>query len=183
MKRSLLLFFGSFIVFTFLSYILFQKSCNYAMGNHPAKEIQFNHKTHVVKCPSDCETCHGYYENGRFKGIPTVGTCVSCHDRTAPNSAADPCTPTRKPFLDNYKDSNAPWGAYAAQPDLVYFSHRVVMGAKYEDGRKKARCGSCHGDKAESTTTKKIKGKMLMGQCMDCHTALNIGNKCLVCHD
>ncbi len=47
----------------------------------------------------------------------------------------------------------------------------------------KSRCESCHGDKAGSMDTAMIKGKMLMGQCMDCHTALNISNKCAVCHD
>jgi hypothetical protein len=48
---------------------------------------------------------------------------------------------------------------------------------------KKARCASCHGNKAKSMTTKKIMGKMPMGTCMDCHTSLKISNKCAVCHD
>ena len=75
-------------------------------------------------------------------------------------------------MLDKYKGTDKPWGSYAKQPDLVYFSHKVVMTAKYEDGRKKARCGSCHGDKADSRNMSMLSGKMLMGQCMDCHTAL-----------
>jgi hypothetical protein len=28
-----------------------------------------------------------------------------------------------------------------------------------------------------------LSGKMLMGQCEDCHTALHISNSCAVCHD
>ena len=89
----------------------------------------------------------------------------------------------RKPMLDKYADTDKPWGSFAKQPDLVYFSHKVVMTAEYDDGRKKARCGSCHGDKANSRDMSMVKGKMLMGQCEDCHTALRISNKCAVCHD
>jgi len=147
------------------------------------KPIPFNHKSHITKYDADCETCHGYYDNGRFKGLPTVAECTQCHDRDAKVTGGDPTDPKRKPFLDKYKDTDKPWGSHAKQPDLVYFSHKAVMTAKYLDGRKKARCGSCHGDKAGSMTTAKIKGKMLMGQCMDCHTALKISNKCAVCHD
>ena len=89
--------------------------------------------------------------NGRFKGLPTVAECTSCHDPNGTGNDADPNVARRKPMLDKFKDTDKPWGSYAKQPDLVYFSHKVVMTAKYEDGRMKARCGSCHGDKADST--------------------------------
>jgi hypothetical protein len=164
-KRSLLLFFLPFIVFTYLSFIVFQKSCDYAMNVQAQKLLPFNHKSHLTKDYgiSGCEDCHGYFENGRFKGIPTVGKCRGCHE---------------KPFLRDYKDSDRPWESFAQQPDLVYFSHIAVM-----KNNKKARCASCHGNKAKSMTTKKIMGKMPMGTCMDCHTSLKISNKCAVCHD
>ncbi|HOO72128.1 MAG TPA: cytochrome c3 family protein [Spirochaetota bacterium] len=182
MKRSLF-FIIPFIVLTYASLILFQKACDYTMNLQAEKRLPFNHKSHVTKYGTDCETCHGYYDNGRFKGLPTIAECTMCHDRNGENHNPDPLVPTRKAMLDGFKDSDKPWQSFATQPDLVYFSHKVVMTSTFEDGRKKARCGSCHGDKAGSSTTEKIKGKMLMGQCMDCHTALHISNKCLVCHD
>jgi hypothetical protein len=158
-----------------------------------AKPIPFNHQSHIKKYGiNDCTSCHKYEGtkdgkltggNGRFLGTPSIGDCTSCHDRNAALNSEDPLEPKKKPMFDSYKDEDRPWGSFAKQPDLVYFSHSVVMTAKYEDGRLKARCGSCHGDKLNSTTTKMIKGKMLMGQCMDCHTALKISNKCVVCHD
>ena len=146
------------------------------------KKIPFNHKSHITKYDADCSMCHLYSANGRFSGLPTVGECTQCHDRDSVG-VSDKLSPKRKPFFDNYKDIDKPWESHAKQPDLVYFSHKVVMTAEYEDGRKKARCTSCHGNKEDSMTTQRIKGKMLMGQCMDCHTALKISNKCTVCHD
>jgi hypothetical protein len=150
------------------------------------KEIPFNHQSHLTKYGANCDTCHGYSEDGRFKGLPTVAECVVCHDRGS-GYEGDALTPKRKAFFDRYSDTDKPWEAFAKQPDLAYFSHKVVMTSVYENGKPKARCGSCHGDKENSMTTAKIKGKMLMGQCEDCHTALSktghyISNKCAVCH-
>ena len=176
MKRTLFLILLPFIVFTFVSYFAFLKACDYAMTNHPEKPIHFNHKSHSRYLKDlgagDCETCHAYSENGRFKGIPDIGTCKSCHNGT---------TAAEKAMFKGYKDSDVPWGSYAKQSDLVYFSHIAVM-----KNNKKARCSSCHGDKKNAMTTKRterVLGRMPMGQCMDCHTALKISNKCLVCHD
>ena len=151
---------------------------------HPLaeKKIPFNHKSHLTKYGTDCETCHMYTDKGRFLGLPTVAECTQCHDREGGYSN-DPSTPDKKVFFKDFKDTYKPWGSHAKQPDLVYFSHKVVITAKNSDGTNRARCASCHGDKANSRNTKRIKGKMLMGQCMDCHTALKISNKCAVCHD
>lgn len=169
-KRSLLLFFLPFIVFTYFTFIAFQKTCDYAMNVQAEKKIPFNHKSHITQYgASDCGMCHKYYENGRFKGIPTAGDCKVCHDG---NNASN------KPILKNFKDNEKPWESFAQQPALVYFSHTAVL-----KNNKNARCASCHGDKAGSTTSAKIKGKMLMGECTDCHNSLKISNACTVCHD
>jgi menaquinone reductase, multiheme cytochrome c subunit len=185
-RRSLLLFFTPFIICTWFFFGISSDGCHSVMQADAAKKIPFMHKTHIEKYGAqDCEQCHGYDENGRFKGTPSVAECTVCHARDAQlvTNGYDTSTPRRKPMFDAYKDTDRPWGSYAKQPDLVYFSHKVVMTAKYEDGRLKARCASCHGDKAKTIDTKMVKGKMLMGQCMDCHTALHLSNSCAVCHD
>lgn len=185
MKRSLLLFFIPFFIFAWIFFAISRTSCNDIMQADAAKPIPFMHKTHVEKYEiRDCQTCHIYDENGRFQGLPSIGECTQCHARDASFTAVnDHSTPRRKSMFDSYADTDRPWTSWAKQPDLVYFSHKVVMTAKFEDGRMKSRCEACHGDKASSTGTAMIKGKMLMGQCMDCHDALQISNKCAVCHD
>jgi len=169
-SRSILLILLPFVVFTYGSFILFPKTCDYALDVQARKLIPFNHKSHVTTYgATDCELCHGYYDNGRYKGIPTVAECKTCHDGD---------TAKEKALFMGYKDTDKPWESFSRQPDLVYFSHIAVM-----KNTKKARCASCHGDKANTMTTAKISGKMKMGVCMDCHTALKISNTCAVCHD
>jgi hypothetical protein len=189
-KRTALLIGLPFIVALYLTFVVSQKACDYVMANNPDKPIDFNHQSHLTKWlpanglgKDDCTVCHGYYDNGRFKGLPTVGECTTCHDPAGPDKSAGETPPMRKPALKKYKDTDRPWGSYAKQPALVYFSHKVVMTAKFDDGRRKQRCGSCHGDKANSTNTTMLSGKMLMSQCEDCHSALHISNSCAVCHD
>lgn len=174
MKRTLLLILPPFIVFavicTIFSFVISERACDYLMSFHPQKLVAFNHKEHLTNYGADsCDTCHGYYDNGRFKGIPTAGDCKMCHDGSSAKELES---------LKKFKDTDKPWESFAKQPDLVYFSHKVVMTSP-----KKSRCASCHGNKENSVNTEKIKGKMLMGKCMDCHTALKISNSCAVCHD
>ncbi len=169
-SRSLLLFFLPFVIFTYASFILFQKTCDYALNVQAQKNLPFNHKSHITQYgATDCELCHGYYSNGRFRGIPTVADCKTCHDGA---------TAKEKALFSGFKDTDKPWESFSRQPDLVYFSHIAVM-----KNNKTGRCASCHGDKGNSMITGKIKGKMKMGVCMDCHTALKISNACMVCHD
>ena len=183
MKRKVFLISAPFVLFTCIFYALSQKACNSAMEAEASKKIPFIHKTHVKQYGiSDCTVCHQYDENGRFKGIPTIGECTSCHDRDGELTSNDRSIPRKKSMFDSYKDTDKPWTSYAKQPDLVYFSHLAVMSAKHENGKPKVGCESCHGDKANSIDTGKIKGKMPMGQCMDCHTSLKISNQCTICH-
>ena len=170
MKRSLLFFFLPFIIFSYVSFIVFQKSFDYALNVHAEKKLPFNHKSHLKdRGITGCEHCHGYHENGRFKGIPSVGECRNCHDGK---------TAKEKAMFKPYRDGDVPWESFVKQPDLVYFSHMAVM-----KNTKPARCASCHGNKEGSMTTAKTRGKMPMGQCEDCHNSLKISNKCTVCHD
>ena len=123
MKRSLLLFFIPFIIFTWIVIGPSQKACNNIMQADATKKIPFSHKNHIQYWGvTDCTTCHGYYEDGRFKGLPSVAECTQCHDRNGSLTGTDHTTPRKKTVFDSYKDTDRPWTAWAKQPDLVYFS-------------------------------------------------------------
>jgi len=168
--RSFLLILLPFFIFTCLSFVIFQKSCDSVMSVHAEKLLPFNHKSHLTKHGAhSCEVCHGYYGNGRFKGIPTVGDCKMCHDGSTTKVQA---------FFEGFRDSDQPWGSSVRQPDLVYFSHMAVT-----KNTMNVPCESCHGGKKFSTKPTGTGMKMSMGTCEDCHDATGVSNKCAVCHD
>ncbi|MGL4370469.1 MAG: cytochrome c3 family protein [Spirochaetota bacterium] len=168
--KSFLPFVIPFLVFGMLTFVVTWYGCDYMETFHAKKEMPFTHKTHTELYGISCQQCHRFDENGRFLGIPTAGDCRSCHDGSSASEKA---------FLTGLADDYKPWESYSKQPDLVYFSHIAV--AAHAGGE--SQCTPCHGDKGSTITTDRISGKMKMGQCMDCHDALKISNKCAVCHD
>ncbi len=114
-------------------------------------------------------------------GLPSVGRCVSCHKRSN-ETPVRPGAPSTKKAFESYSDMDHPWQSNARQRPIVYFSHKVAMTARFDDGRQKVQCSSCHGDKAGSETTEQILGALPMDRCVECHEALGISRKCMVCH-
>ncbi len=145
--------------------------------------VPFIHETHVEKYEiKDCGTCHMNYKDEEFIGLPFVGTCTACHSRDGELTDTDHMAPRKKTMFDFFTDNDRPWSSRAKNPDLVYYSHKVVVNAKLPDGRVKSRCETCHGDKADPPGIAKLKGEMLMDQCNDCHAAYKINKTCTFCH-
>jgi len=153
-----------------LTFVVTWYGCSYVETFHAKKELPFTHKTHTEIYKISCTRCHSFDENGRFRGIPAVGDCRSCHDGVHASEKA---------FLKDLPGDYHPWESYAKQPDLVYFSHIAVVA--HAGGAEE--CTPCHGDKGATINTDQTEGKMKMGRCMKCHDALHISNKCTVCHD
>ena len=133
---------------------------------HVKKDAPFNHRKHTAL--SECGGCHKYQNDGTFTGIPDAENCLKCHNEFASQNI--------------FADSNKPWESYAKQKANIYCSHKVVLSARFNDGRKKTDCLFCHGNKADSWDTSMIIEKLSMDQCLNCHEALNISRKCMVCH-
>ncbi len=170
---------------------------NHALHLNPEKVDGIEGKTDAERCLH----CHGLYDDGTFKGIPRLSTCMECHDN--PESPLGK-TPEEKAFMDEYvaKNKEIPWLAYYKQPDCVYFSHI----AHIKNG--KLECTVCHGDHGKTSAlpdyeanlltgySKNIWGKrisglktntwdrMKMDDCAECHSKMGHeeNNACFVCH-
>ena len=102
--------------------------------------IPFPHKTHVEKAMLKCtETCHESVTKGPDAGIPSVKTCMICHDSIA----------TDRPLIQKVTDYSKrgvdiPWQrVYGFTPEVhVRFNHAPHIRAKVE-------CTNCHGDVAK----------------------------------
>ena len=111
----------------------------------PAAEqpIPFPHKTHVEKAMLKCtETCHESVTKGTAAGIPSVKTCMICHDSIATDK------PLIQKITNEYfkKGVDIPWQrVYGFTPEVhVRLNHAPHI-------RNNVDCTTCHGAVAQGT--------------------------------
>jgi hypothetical protein len=135
--------------------------------------IEFPHQIHVEKAMLKCtETCHESVTKGPAAGIPSVKTCMICHDSIATDRAR-----IVKITNDYYKKGiDLPWQrVYGFTPEVhVRFNHSPHIRANVD-------CATCHGDVAHQTVAQR-NVEHTMGFCVDCHKAKKAPNDCLTCH-
>ena len=134
--------------------------------------IPFPHVTHIQKAMLTCtDYCHDSAPKGPVAGLPSVKTCMICHDAIA----------TYRPLIMQVADYakrgvDIPWQrVYGFTHEAhVRFDHAPHIRAKVD-------CTTCHGDVAKGTVaTKNVDHSM--GFCVDCHKAKQASNDCLTCH-
>ncbi len=118
-----------------------------------------------------CTDCHETVEKGPVAGIPSVRTCMICHESIA----------TDRPLIQKVTDYSKrkvdiPWQrVYGyAQEYHVRFQHAPHIRAKVD-------CSTCHGDLKTMTVAERVVD-LKMGYCVDCHRSKNAPNDCLTCH-
>jgi hypothetical protein len=166
--------------------------------------IEFNHVLHQEEVSDGCESCHYFREDGSFAGIPSLESCMECHEEALGESEAE------EKFIEEYvtPEREVPWLVYSKQPACVYFPHAAhVLTAEMA-------CETCHGDVGESDHMKvyqenRITGysrdlwgknmiglkkntwdRMKMDDCSACHVQENVRQGsvqtekggCFVCH-
>ncbi len=174
------------------------------MYTRQSQPVSFSHAIHGRDVGISCETCHFFYADGSWSGIPTIDVCANCHSEVLGESEAE------KHFVENYvkKDREVEWGLYFRQPQCVSFSHSShVRGAELA-------CETCHGPQGlsdqstryltnrvtkysyvlyGSETEKNLSavirkkrsnvwGTMGMNECAECHRARGTSTACFICH-
>jgi len=160
-------FFIGFVIGLILLSILI----NFSLGSKSRPPILFNHKKHQ-KAGIECNTCHPFFKEQRFSGLPNRSTCMECHKDSLTDN---PEEEKIREFHKNRKEIH--WERVYQQPDHVFFSHRRhVFIAKID-------CKNCHGpvEEYEKPITRPWQ-RMDMKWCMDCHTKQKASNDCLACH-
>ena len=136
----------------------------------PVQPIDFPHKTHVAKGVM-CTDCHESVAKGPVAGIPSVKTCMICHESIA----------TDRPLIQQVTDYakrkvELPWQRVYGYPSEshVRFQHAPHIRAQVD-------CATCHGNLGEQTVAER-KVDLNMGFCVNCHRARQASNDCLTCH-
>jgi len=188
-----------FFCFLFFGWFLLP-GASYVKKNQP---INYNPPLHVEKLGITCDTCHFFYKDGSWAGIPTLETCVDCHMDVIGNS------PEEQKFVNEYvkKDREVQWALYVRQPECVSFSHSSHVRMA------KIACETCHGPQGHSDATEylenrithysyvaydpraplnaftimsekgeKVWGTMRMDECAGCHRDRGTSTACFICH-
>ena len=137
----------------------------------PVQPIEFPHNVHVAKKIACTDYCHESVTTGPVAGLPSVRTCMICHDAIATDRPRiKQITAMRAQGLD------LSWQRVYGYPAAshVKFNHAPHIRAKVD-------CASCHGDVSKQTVAERSVDHN-MGFCVTCHRQKNAPNDCLTCH-
>ena len=127
----------------------------------------FSHERHLAE-GLGCTDCHAAYEGDDQPQAVPQALCATCHE------GLDEGRPPEEQVASLFPvGTYAPLHAPASAPDLI-FSHSRHMELGTE-------CTQCHVgvDFSESTADGLLPS---MGDCQDCHAALNVPAECSTCH-
>ena len=137
----------------------------------PVQPLEFTHRVHAGRQIRCTEYCHESVTTGPVAGLPSVRTCMICHNTIATNRPRiRQITALREKGLD------LAWQrvyGYAA-PSHVRFNHAPHI-------RAEVPCATCHGN-IETQTVAQRNVDLTMGFCVNCHTEKKASIDCLTCH-
>jgi hypothetical protein len=143
------------------------------LGRRPTPEqpIEFPHNVHAGKQIACTEYCHESVTMGPVAGLPSVRTCMICH-----NSIAVDRPRIQRITELRMKGIDLAWQRVFGYPEEshVKFNHAPHIRARVE-------CATCHGNIAEQTVAQR-NVEMTMGFCVNCHNERKASVDCLACH-
>ena len=126
------------------------------VGYSPVQPVPYSHKLHAGDLGLDCRYCHSTVERAAMAAIPPTETCMNCHERVRPQSAA--LAPVRESYASG---KPIPWVRVHRLPDFVFFNHSAHINAGVS-------CVSCHGRVDQMIEVKQVE-PLNMAWCLDCH--------------
>lgn len=131
----------------------------------------FPHKTHVDKKIGCTEYCHESVTKGPVAGLPSVKTCMICHESIA----------TDRPLIQQVTAISKSGVDLAWQRVYGYALESHVRFNHAPHIRSKVECSTCHG-RIDQQTVAERNVNLQMGFCVDCHKSKQAPNECLTCH-
>jgi hypothetical protein len=137
----------------------------------PRQPLEFPHNIHAGKQIACTEYCHEAVSTGPVAGLPSVRTCMVCHNTIATDRPRiQLITAMRK------RGEDLVWQrVYGYAPTAhVRFNHAPHI-------RAEVGCATCHGNIGEGTVaTRNV--DLDMGFCVNCHNEKKASVDCLTCH-
>jgi len=145
-----------------------------ACSRPPVKEqpLKYSHKAHVSN-GLPCELCHETVATQAFAGIPSIDSCMTCHQGKITDSPEE--EKLRKIAASG---GSLDWQPILLLPTHVYFSHRrhVTLVS--------IECRTCHGGMQDTTAPPDSPPiKITMKFCIRCHEERKASVDCISCHE
>ena len=152
----------------------------------PLQPIPFSHAHHAGEFEIDCQYCHSATDRSRAAGMPSVETCMGCHQMFP--KEYDELEGIQ--ILKEHWEQKKPivWKQIHRLPEHVKFRHNRHIQAGVE-------CQTCHGPVEEIDKMHMVEdtkwwfyglptAKLEMGWCIQCHRENNqqATQDCLACH-
>lgn len=140
-------------------------------GKSSSQPIRYNHAVHIAN-GLNCEDCHAGARAQEHATLPTLESCLTCHQEALTQSAEEEKIRTLA-----RAGQMSPWIQITRVPPHVYFSHRrhVTLGGM--------ACADCHGSMETRTEPPRLPFRaMNMDACLACHQQRNVPSDCNDCH-
>lgn len=143
----------------------------YNQGYMPDQPLPFSHEQHVGQLKIQCQYCHSQVERSKSANIPSLSTCMNCHQQVATDK--EPIKKLRDAFSEG---KSIEWNRVHMLPDHVHFNHSAHV-------TKGVSCQTCHGEIEKMPKVYQY-SDLSMGWCVNCHRQPE--NKaplnCTTCH-
>ena len=133
--------------------------------------LEFPHNIHAGKQIACTDYCHEAVSTGPVAGLPSVRTCMICH-----NTIATDRPRIRQLTAMRERGEDFVWQRVYGYPPTAHvrFNHAPHISAKVE-------CTTCHGNIAGGTVAQH-NVDLTMGFCVNCHNERKASIDCLACH-
>jgi hypothetical protein len=143
----------------------------FAVEREPEQPLEFPHNIHAGKQIACTEYCHEAVTTGPVAGLPSVRTCMVCH-----NTIATDRPRIRQLTAMRERGEDFVWQRVYGYPATAHvrFNHAPHIRADVE-------CTTCHGNIAGGTVAQR-NVDTTMGFCVNCHNERKASIDCLTCH-
>jgi hypothetical protein len=143
----------------------------FSVHREPEQPLDFPHNIHAGKQIACTEYCHEAVLTGPVAGLPSVRTCLVCH-----NTIATDRPRIRQLTAMRERGEDFVWQRVYGYPAAAHvrFNHAPHI-------RADVQCTTCHGNIAEGTVARR-NVDMTMGFCVNCHNERKASIDCLTCH-
>jgi hypothetical protein len=137
----------------------------------PEQPLEFPHNVHAGRKIACTEYCHEAVTTGPVAGLPSVRTCMICHNTIAVDRPR-----IKQLTAMRERGEDFVWQrVYGYTPQAhVRFNHAPHI-------RGDIACATCHGNIAEGTVAQR-NVDLTMGFCVNCHNERKASIDCLTCH-